>query len=139
GRGEEIPRPQGYGRKASIFVWPVKGRVTTYFGTKEQKRHLGIDIKAPTGTPVVAARAGKVIYSGSTLPGYGNVIIIEHDRDFSTVYAHNSVNLVQDGIMVQKNQIIAYVGNTGRSTAPHLHFELRRRGRAENPLAYLPR
>jgi murein DD-endopeptidase MepM/ murein hydrolase activator NlpD len=132
-------RASEYNRKnTGLFIWPVKGKVVSDFGSREQQRHLGIDIRAANGTPVLAARTGKVIYSGATLPGYGNVVIIEHDRDFSTVYAHNSINLVKDGITVQKGQIIAYVGSTGRSTASHLHFELRRRGHAENPLDYLP-
>lgn len=139
--GAESIKPRGsVYRKAGInFIWPVKGKVISDFGSREQKRHLGIDIKAPTGTSIVAARAGKVIYSGATLPGYGNVIIIEHDRDFSTVYAHNALNLVKEDTKVQRGQIIGYVGTTGHSTIPHLHFEIRRRGRAEDPLVYLNR
>ncbi len=134
------PKSKKSSKRTSItFIWPVQGKIISTFGSRGQKRHQGIDIKAPSGTPIVAASGGKVIYSGGGLRGYGNVIIIEHNKRFSTVYAHNSLNLVKEGAKVKGGQIIAYVGNTGRATTPHLHFEIRRNNKAENPLIYLHR
>jgi murein DD-endopeptidase MepM/ murein hydrolase activator NlpD len=79
-----------------------------------------------------------VIHSGNTLAGYGNTVIIKHVGKFSTVYAHNRRNLVREGDFVERGQVIAEVGDTGRTTAPHLHFEIRRNGSPNNPLHYLP-
>lgn len=134
------PESKKSSKETSIsFIWPVKGKIISTFGSRNRKRHQGIDIKASTGTPIVAASGGKVIYSGGGLRGYGNVIIVEHNKRFSTVYAHNSVNLVKEGTKVKKGQIIGYVGNTGRATTSQLHFEIRRNNKAENPLIYLHR
>ncbi len=132
---------QNYNEKNSEinFIWPVKGEIISRFGQRDQKRHLGIDIKCPLGTPILAAFSGKVVYSGGGLRGYGNMIIIEHDEFLSTVYAHNSVNLVKEKSLVKRGQIIGYVGNTGRATIHHLHFEIRKNNRAEDPLLYLTR
>ena len=79
-----------------------------------------------------------MVHSDSRLAGYGNMIIIKHAGKVSTVYAHNRANLVKVGEFVKKGQVIAEVGRTGRTTAPHLHFEVREDGRARNPLSYLP-
>jgi len=120
------------------FAWPLRGRITSKFGPRWGRMHKGIDIAAPEGTPIRAAEDGVVIYSGNGLRGYGNVVIIEHRGGFSTVYAHNSVNLVKEGDKVRKGDIIAKVGSTGRSTGPHLHFEIRKDAVAQDPLKYLP-
>jgi murein DD-endopeptidase MepM/ murein hydrolase activator NlpD len=93
---------------------------------------------APVGTPVHAAAGGKVIYSGDQVRGYGNMVVLRHDGDLVTVYAHNSVLLVHTGDTVALGQEIARVGDTGRSTAPHLHFEVRRGESPRDPMQFLP-
>ena len=123
---------------APEFIWPVRGKIASRFGTRNGRRHDGIDISVPWGTPVVAAEAGKVVYSDDGIQGYGNLIILQHRREFSTVYAHNSRNIVSVDATVQKGQTIGYVGNTGRSRGDHLHFEIRRRVKPVDPLKYLP-
>ena len=121
------------------FSWPVKGKITSAFGTRRHRMHDGIDIAAARGTPVRAAAAGKVVYADHRIAGYGRLIIIRHAGDFFTAYAHNERNLVARGDHVKKGEIIARVGETGRATGPHLHFEIRRGATPVNPLAYLPR
>jgi lipoprotein NlpD len=119
------------------FVWPIDGKVVSAFGYRDGRRHDGIDVSAPDGTPVHAAAAGKVVFAGS-MRGYGNLILLRHQNDLFTAYAHNSANKVQAGQMVKQGQLIASVGHTGRSTGPHLHFELRHGQTARNPLFFLP-
>ena len=99
--------------------------------------HQGIDIAAPTGTPIVAAKAGDVIFAGG-MGGYGNCVIIDHGGGFSTLYGHQSRIAAGDGQSVERGQVIGYVGSTGHSTGPHLHFETRVNGSAQNPRRYLP-
>lgn len=120
------------------FIWPVKGNVTSWFGPRKGRPHDGIDIAAPKGTRVLAAEKGKVIYSDNGISGYGNLIIIEHSGGFHTVYGHNSRNRVDVDERVNKAQVIAEVGNTGRATGYHLHFEIRKNERAVDPMHYLP-
>ncbi len=119
-------------------LWPIKGRLTSRFGMRGKRMHEGIDLAAPKGTPVHAAAAGKVVYSGAGMKGYGKVVVVKHGSEFSTVYAHNSSLLVKMGERVEEKQVIARVGSTGWATGPHLHFEVRRRGVPEDPLEYLP-
>ncbi len=120
------------------FVWPVVGTITSGFGRRNGRPHDGIDISAPEGTPIRAAADGRVVYSGDELKGYGNLIVIKHTGNFFTVYAHNQVNLVKEGDFVKQGDIIGRVGQTGRITGPHLHFEIRRGKIPVNPLLYLP-
>ncbi len=120
------------------FIWPVKGPVTSWFGPREGQPHDGIDISAPKGTPVLAAEKGKVIYSDNGISGYGNLIIILHSGGFHTVYGHNLRNRVDVDERVNKWQVIAEVGNTGRTSGYHLHFEMRKKERAVDPMDYLP-
>ncbi len=127
----------GGGVSASGLIWPVRGRVTSGFGYRWGRQHAGIDIAAPTGTPIKAAKAGRVIFAG-TMSGYGNVIILDHGGGFSTLYAHQSRLGSSKGQSVPQGQTIGYVGSTGRSTGPHLHFETRFGGSARNPRPYLP-
>jgi murein DD-endopeptidase MepM/ murein hydrolase activator NlpD len=122
--------------KDDLFL-PVKGIVTSEFGKRDGRPHKGIDIAADNGDPIYAVLDGKVVYAG-TQRGYGNVVIIEHDDLIMTVYAHNESNLVRLGEKVKKGQPIATVGSTGNSTAPHLHFEYRVKGKAINPREVLP-
>jgi len=98
--------------------------------------HTGIDIAVPSGTSVLAANAGKVIYSGYN-GGYGNTVIIDHGGKISTLYAHNSKLLVKVGDKVEKGKVISKSGSTGLSTGPHLHFEVRENGQHVDPMKYL--
>jgi lipoprotein NlpD len=119
------------------FAWPVEGPVTSTFGRRRSGWHRGIDIKASHGAVVFAAAAGTVSVSG-TEPRYGRVVKIDHDDGYVTVYAHNEENLVQAGMRVSAGDPIATIGRTGRATAHHLHFEIRRNGSVYNPLYLLP-
>jgi len=121
----------------SRFIWPVDGKVMSGFGIRNGRRHDGIDISAKSGTHIVAAATGQVAFSGR-LSGYGNMVIIKHADNFFSIYAHNSKNLVKKGKKVKQGDLIAYVGQTGRATGPHLHFEIRNRQKARNPLFFLP-
>jgi murein DD-endopeptidase MepM/ murein hydrolase activator NlpD len=98
--------------------------------------HQGIDISASSGTPIRAAKSGVVITAG-TMGGYGNVVIVSHGGGFSTLYAHQSRLGSTQGQDVAQGQIIGYVGSTGHSTGPHLHFETRVNGTAQDPMRYL--
>jgi len=117
--------------------WPAEGPVVSTFGHRRSGWHGGIDIKAPLGTPVQAAAPGVVVTAGIETR-YGLVVKIEHQAGFMTVYAHNDVNLVEVGDRVDAGDLIALVGNTGRATTYHVHFEVRRDGLAYNPLYLLP-
>jgi lipoprotein NlpD len=121
-----------------VFIWPISGDVNSRFGPRGDSFHDGIDIAAPHGTPIRAIEAGEVIYSDH-LRGYGNMVIIRHAGGFVSVYAHNEKNLVREGQQVSRGETIARVGSTGRVTGPHLHFEIRRNNKAEDPLNYMPR
>jgi murein DD-endopeptidase MepM/ murein hydrolase activator NlpD len=126
-------------RPSRMFAWPVDhGEISSGFGIRNGTMHDGVDIAAPIGTAVHAAESGIVIYSGR-LRGYGNVIIVRHDDHYVTVYGHNSSNLVREGDTVSRGQVIASIGDSGRTTGANLHFEVRRDNTARNPLAYLPR
>lgn len=115
---------------------PVNGVLTSNFGEKRSGSiHKGIDVAAPTGTPIEAALSGTVYYSG-VAKGYGKVVIINHDNDLQTIYAHCNELNVSTGEKVEQGQIIAKVGNTGDSTGPHLHFELKMNGTAIDPFQY---
>jgi murein DD-endopeptidase MepM/ murein hydrolase activator NlpD len=119
--------------------WPVAvPRLTSPFGTRWGKEHEGIDMAAPIGTPVYAAAAGNVIYAGDQVRGYGNMVVIRHSGNLVTVYAHNSLLLVHIGDQVSVGREIARVGDTGRATAPHLHFEVRRNEIPQDPMQFLP-
>jgi murein DD-endopeptidase MepM/ murein hydrolase activator NlpD len=126
--------PQGEG----VFIWPLKsGKLTSAFGPRGRSFHDGIDIGAPPGTPVRAARDGAVIYS-DTLRGYGNVVIVQHEGGYATVYAHNEENLVAAGMKVRQGQAVGKVGRSGRTSGPNLHFEIRKDNIARNPIYFLP-
>lgn len=119
---------------ASDWIWPVNGRVIDRF---DEKRNKGIGIAGKEGDPVVASADGQVVYSGSGLRGYGNLVILKHNDDFISAYAHNRQILVKQGQTVKRGQRIAEVGRSD-TTQPKLHFEIRRQGKPVDPLAYLP-
>ena len=118
------------------LIWPVRGPINSGVGMRWGRMHQGIDIGAGTGTPIHAAKAGTVTFAG-TMSGYGNVVVITHSGGLSTLYAHQSRIAVSGGA-VSQGQVIGYVGTTGHSTGPHLHFETRIDGTPQNPLRYLP-
>jgi len=121
---------------------PVEGRLSSGFGYRRhpitglRSFHYGIDITNNRGTPVQASGSGVVVFSGWR-GTYGKVIIISHGYGYETVYAHNNQLYVSVGDTVEKGDVISAVGNTGNSTGPHLHFEIRLNGKAVNPLTYL--
>ena len=119
------------------FMWPVEGKINNVFEEAESRRHQGIDISSPLGTPIRASNAGTVIYSNNTIKGYGNLIILRHSGELVTVYAHNQVNLVEEGTWAERGQIVGKVGQTGKTSGPHLHFEIRKNNKALDPLLFL--
>ena len=121
---------------APAFIWPVEGYVSSEFGRRRRGWHAGIDIRADAGTPIFAAAAGTVYYSGWERR-YGLVVKIQHAENFVTVYAHNLQMFVDVGDEVDQGQVIATVGRTGRATAYHLHFEVQNNGKVYNPLHFL--
>lgn len=119
------------------FSWPVRGKVVSYYGVRGGKNFDGIDIRAPLGSPIKAAGSGKVIFANK-LAGYGNIVIIKHKDKYTTIYAHNQLNLIKEGSWVKRNSIIAKLGNSHNpSASPTLHFQIRRYNKARNPLFYL--
>jgi len=122
----------------NYLQWPVKGTLTSTFGRRGSRNHEGIDIGAVKGTPVYAAADGQVVFSDWGPTGYGLMVIIKHKHHLTTVYAHNSKNWVRKNARVKRGQKVASVGSTGRSTGPHLHFEVRNDTHPRNPLKYLP-
>ena len=123
-------------RSSSGFIWPTSGTLTSGFGWRWGRMHEGIDIAAPTGTPIAAAAAGTVIYAG-WMGGYGNLVVIDHGGGLATAYGHQSSIATGVGAQVSQGQTIGYVGSTGHSTGPHVHFEVRVNGVPVDPLGYL--
>ncbi len=136
-RGDR-PAPREVPSGTVPFLWPVDGGVlTSSFGPRDASHHDGIDISAPAGTPVRAARDGRVLYS-DTLRGYGNLMILEHDGGYATVYAHLRESRADPGDDVRQGEQIASVGETGKTSGPNLHFEIRKDNVARNPVFFLP-
>jgi murein DD-endopeptidase MepM/ murein hydrolase activator NlpD len=127
-----IVAPSGTG----VLGWPVSGPVTSGFGTRWGRMHEGIDIAVGVGTPVRAAAAGTVIYAAA-MSGYGNLVVVDHGNGLSTAYAHNTSLVVSVGQAVAAGELVSYSGDTGNSTGPHVHFEVRVNGAAVDPLGYL--
>lgn len=117
--------------------WPTNGRIIDSFSTKEGG-NKGVDISGMLGQPILAAASGKVVYAGNALRGYGNLIIIKHNDDYLSAYAHNNTLLVRERQEVNRGQKIATMGSSGASSV-RLHFEIRYKGQSVNPLRYLPR
>lgn len=120
-----------------VFRWPLEGPISSEFGRRRAGWHAGIDIKGEVGTPIFAAAAGAVYYSGWE-KNSGRVLKIVHEDGFVTVYAHNLQNFVETGDTVEAGQVIGTVGRTGRASTYHLHFEIRNNGKVFNPVFLLP-
>lgn len=118
------------------YVWPVDGTVTSEYGNRWGRLHAGIDIAAPTGTPIYAARPATVVYAG-WMGGYGQIVLLDHRDGTTTAYAHQSQLLTSMGRQVAAGEQIGAVGSTGNSTGPHVHFEVRVGGSTRNPRGYL--
>jgi murein DD-endopeptidase MepM/ murein hydrolase activator NlpD len=124
------------GGPSTGFIWPLTGPITSPFGMRWGTLHPGIDIGVPTGTPIHAAAAGKVIWCG-WMSGYGNLVMIDHGGGLASLYGHQSRIAASCGEEVAQGQLIGYVGCTGFCTGPHLHFEIRVNGSPVDPLGYL--
>lgn len=124
------------------YLWPAQGRITSYYGRRNlgmgtSSFHRGIDVAAPTGTSVHAARSGTVSFAGWSEAGYGYLVRVRHMGREETYYAHLSEIHVSVGQHLEQGEALGRIGNTGLSTGPHLHFEIRREGSAQDPLAEL--
>jgi murein DD-endopeptidase MepM/ murein hydrolase activator NlpD len=127
----------GTGVSTAGFIWPVQGVITSGFGPRWGRMHTGIDIAAPSGTPIGAAKEGEVLYA-DWLGGYGQLVAIDHGDNVVTLYGHQSKMGVVEGQEVSQGQVVGYVGTTGHSTGNHLHFEVRIDTRPRDPRPYLP-
>jgi murein DD-endopeptidase MepM/ murein hydrolase activator NlpD len=135
-RGELVYEPQ---ESQSGYIWPVSGNIVSYFGLKgDNVTSKGIDIETQEGQAVKAARSGKVVFCDDKVKGLGKTIIIDHGDGYSTLYAHNSANIVKAGDYVKQGQPIAKAGATGRVKSPTLHFQIRKAHKPQNPFYYLP-
>ena len=125
-------------KRTSKFIWPVKGKLLSKYGkSKEGFYNDGINIDSKKGTKVISSQAGKVIYCGNEIPGYGNLILIKHSKNWITAYAHLNEVFTEKGKKVSKGEIIGSVGNTGNVRSPQLHFEIRKGKESVNPLKLL--
>ncbi|MBD2185487.1 peptidoglycan DD-metalloendopeptidase family protein [Aerosakkonema funiforme] len=139
-QGPDNYLPDGVNPNFNGYNWPTRGVLTSGFGRRWGRMHKGIDIAAPTGTPIVASAPGVVVYARWNSGGYGNLVDIRHSDGSLTRYGHNSRIFVQEGQVVEQGQQIAAMGSTGYSTGPHCHFEIHPPGQgAVNPMAFLPR
>lgn len=139
-QAEEAPPTQRFfsSGRSGHFIWPAEGRVVRTFADRSDQKFTGIDIAVPRGTEVRAARSGKVVFVGDSIPGYGLMVIVAHDNDYATCYAHTSRALVREGQQVSQGQVIARSGDSGRGSTPFLRFEVRKDGEAVNPVPLLP-
>ena len=126
------PRTLAFG----VFNWPSRGSITSRFGERWGEQHSGIDIGAPLGSPNKAADGGVVKFAGWS-GNYGKLVIIDHENGYTTYYGHNNTIKVKVGQRVARGEVIGTVGETGRATGPHLHFEVRKNGKPVNPLKYI--
>ena len=133
---KKVPTAAAIARGDGRLKWPVSGHITSRFGRRWGRLHKGVDIANKKGTPIYAAESGKVIASGRQ-GGYGIRVEIDHGSGLKTLYAHMSKTAVSSGTSVSRGQLIGYVGSTGNSTGPHLHFEVEVNGSNKNPLNYL--
>lgn len=128
----------GTAKAGPAFDWPVdEARVSRGFKAA-RKAHWGIDLANVRGTRILSAERGRVIYVGKQFRGYGNLVVIEHDEEWATLYAHLDKFLVSEGQQVEQGQPVGLMGRTGRASGVHLHFEMRRNRAPVNPLSFLP-
>lgn len=132
-----VSKKDEFAKKISKWIWPAKGRVVSRYSVVKQG-NKGIDIAGLKGSNIVSAAAGKVVYAGNALKGYGNLIIIKHNGDYLSAYAHNETILVKEKQRIKQGQVIAKMGNS-ESSRVQLHFEIRFRGKSVNPMNYLPK
>lgn len=116
--------------------WPLRGVIYARFGKRGGEQHEGLDLAAPEGSPIGAAAEGTVIYAGEQA-GYGKVVIVQHAGDLVTVYAHNRENVATEGQKVQAHTPLAKVGTSGRTSGPHVHFEVRKGATPVDPVKFL--
>ncbi|ARP37297.1 MULTISPECIES: murein hydrolase activator NlpD [Vibrio] len=136
GKQNVTPPTKPTSNKVSKWLWPTKGRVIKNFSVGEQG-NKGIDIAGQRGQPIVSTAGGTVVYSGNALRGYGNLVIVKHNDNYLSAYAHNDRLLVSEGQSVKPGQKIATMGSSGASSV-RLHFEIRYQGKSVNPKRYLP-
>lgn len=129
--------PPWVGKELDI-IWPIQGKINSPYGPRGKSFHAGIDIASPSYQEVKAAMDGEVILARNSNSGYGNVVVLRHEPGFSTIYGHMNVIIAKEGEAVRQGQAIGGVGSTGRSTGPHLHFELRYDQRPVDPRQHLP-
>ena len=135
-----VPAPAADPKDAEAieFIWPVRGKVITTYGSKTNgKSNDGINLAVPEGTPVKAAEDGVVAYSGNELKGYGNLVLVRHSNGYVTAYAHASELMVKRGDTIKRGQIIAKSGQSGEVGSPQLHFEIRKGSSPVDPLQFL--
>lgn len=126
-----------YQLQGTHFIWPLNRiEVSSHYGRRKGRLHAGIDLRAPSGTPIYASAAGRVKFSGYNR-GYGHIIVIDHGRGIETAYAHNSRNMVRKGQRVKQGEVVATVGRSGNATGYHVHFEFRKHGQAVNPIRFV--
>lgn len=137
-RAEPVPQTRTTKAASGAFSWPVRGKVIAGYGARTAAgRNDGIDIAVPVGTPVRAVADGKVLYSGSEIEGFGNLILVRHADSWVSAYANSSANLVKRGDTVRGGQTIAHSGETGDASQPQVHFELRRNSQPVDPVKHL--
>ncbi|MDI6755108.1 MAG: M23 family metallopeptidase, partial [Thermodesulfobacteriota bacterium] len=134
---KEGEKPPCLGKELDI-IWPIQGKINSPFGPRGKRLHAGIDIASPSYQEVKAAMDGEAILARNSRTGYGNVVVLRHDLGYTTIYGHMNVIIAKEGEAVRQGQAIGGVGSTGKSTGPHLHFELRHDGRPIDPLPILP-
>jgi murein DD-endopeptidase MepM/ murein hydrolase activator NlpD len=123
---------------SSDFLWPVPSstRISSHFGMRKGRHHDGVDIPATKGSHILATKSGTVNFSG-WMRGYGRIIVLKHDQGIHTIYAHNKKHFVKKGQRVSKGEVIAQVGNSGKSRGSHLHFEVRQNNKVVNPFSLI--
>ena len=143
--GLSWPDQPGFGQgdfgsnDSQTWIWPTRGVFTSGYGWRWGRMHRGIDVANNVGTPILAARTGRVVFSGWHDGGFGYLVTLQHPDGSRSLYAHNSRLMVSAGQEVRQGSVIALMGSTGRSTGPHLHFEIHPAGNgAANPLNFLP-
>ena len=136
---EKIQKPFPIKKINTSWMWPSEGILSSSYGWRWGRMHKGIDVANNVGTPIVAAKSGVVTFAGWHSGGYGYLLEITHHDGSLSLYGHNSILLVRKGQKVDQGQLISKMGSTGRSTGPHLHFEIHPAGKgASNPMSFLP-